>query len=69
MREEWYEPSPRDTRRAEAHFATPEGQKDLERYKNRAHIVLERRIRKGFVLPPDELAEHLKWLEKHPMKE
>jgi len=68
MQGERYEPSPRVKRRAEAYFATPSGKKDLERYENRAHIVLERRIRKGFVLPPDELAEHQKWLATHPQK-
>lgn len=33
MQEEWYVPSPRDKRRAEAFFATPAGQKALKRYK------------------------------------
>ena len=66
MKEEWYEPSPRAKRRAEAFFATPEGKIALERFENRDHIVLEQRIREGLVLPPDEMAIHERWRARHP---
>ena len=66
MKEEWYEPSPRAKRRAEAFFATPEGKIALERFENQDHIVLEQRIREGLVLPPDEMAIHERGRARHP---
>ena len=66
MKEEWYEPSPRAKRRAEAFFATPEGKIALERFQRRAHIALEQRIRMGFVPSPEEMAAHKKWMAEHP---
>ena len=67
MQEEWYEPSPRAKRRADAFFATPTGQKMRERWLDEAHRCLEWRIRhEGFVPSPEEMAEHEKWRAKHP---
>lgn len=67
MQEEWYEPSPRDKRWAEAFFATPAGKKRLEEYDEAIHRNIEWRIQhQGYVPPPEYMAEHEKWRARHP---
>jgi len=39
----------------------------LERYERESHIVREQRIRLGYTLPPDVLADHEKWMAEHHM--
>ena len=66
MQEEWYEPSPRAKRRAEAFFATPAGKIALARYEEESLWALEHRIRKGYVPDPEDMAEHEKRRARHP---
>ena len=59
MQEEWYEPSPRDIRRANAALATPEGKKRAARHLYDGHRVLDWRIKnEGFCLTGEARIRH-----------
>ena len=65
MQEEWYEPTPNDTRRANAALSTKEGRERAARILYDGHKILEWRIKnKGFTLPPDEMEEHERIMAK-----
>mgnify|MGYP004566765727 CR=1 FL=1 len=67
MQEEWYEPSPRDIRRAKAFASTASGQQIAKRAFEANHRCLEWRIQnEGFTPSPEAMAEHEKWRAGHP---
>lgn len=65
MQEEWYEPSRRAKLRGEAFESTPYGKDCVERWRDEAHRVLERRIQRGEItLTAEQEAVHEAWRAK-----